>query len=115
MPAVEIDMRLKAYFAEHQLMTRADFQRKMCIRDRGNPDVLLVFGGTNDSWAKAPVGSYQYADWTKADLYSFRPAFCRLMDLSLIHISPRTTVPARKLCRRVLSLRWKKLSTVWKT
>jgi predicted HTH transcriptional regulator len=24
---VEIDMRLKAYFAEHQLMTRADFQR----------------------------------------------------------------------------------------
>ena len=59
-------------YSDRSFVTRMD--------NLGNPDVLLVFGGTNDSWAKAPIGSYQYADWTKADLYSFRPAFCRLMD-----------------------------------
>ena len=47
----------------------------------GNPDIILVFGGTNDSWAGAPIGEFQYADWTKADLYSFRPAFAYLMQL----------------------------------
>ena len=46
----------------------------------GKPDIILVFGGTNDSWAGAPVGDYKYANWTKADLYNFRPAFCRLLD-----------------------------------
>lgn len=43
------------------------------------PDIILVFGGTNDSWAGAPIGAYQYDGWTKADLYSFRPAFCYLL------------------------------------
>lgn len=45
----------------------------------GDPDIILVFGGTNDSWAKAPVGEFKYADWSKKDLYSFRPAFAYLM------------------------------------
>ena len=34
----------------------------------GNPDIILVFGGTNDSWAGSPVGEYRYKDWKKADL-----------------------------------------------
>ncbi len=42
-------------------------------------DTCLVFGGTNDSWANAPLGDLQYADWTKADLYSVLPAFCYLL------------------------------------
>lgn len=45
----------------------------------GNPDVILVFGGTNDSWAGAPVGEYSYTDFTKEKLYSFRPAFAYLL------------------------------------
>lgn len=45
----------------------------------GSPDIILVFGGTNDSWAKAPVGEYKYAGWTKNDLYSFRPAFAYML------------------------------------
>ncbi len=53
----------------------------------GNPDIILVFGGTNDSWAGAPMGEYRYAGWTKADLYNFRPAFCFLLD-SLIKKYP---------------------------
>ena len=29
----------------------------------GNPDIIFVFGGTNDAWANAPIGEYQYSDW----------------------------------------------------
>ncbi len=45
----------------------------------GTPDIILVFGGTNDSWAGAPIGDYLYAGWTKPHLYTFRPAFAYLM------------------------------------
>lgn len=44
----------------------------------GRPDVIFIFGGTNDSWAGAPIGEYQYSDWSKEDLYQFRPAFCSI-------------------------------------
>lgn len=40
----------------------------------GNPDLILVFGATNDSWSNAPIGEYKYDGWTKQDLYSYRPA-----------------------------------------
>ena len=50
------------------------------MTDLGRPDIILVFGGTNDSWAGVPIGNYQYADWEKEDLYEFRPALCCLMD-----------------------------------
>lgn len=46
----------------------------------GNPDVILVFGGTNDMWAGSPLGDYQYSDWTDEDLKNFRPALCCLFD-----------------------------------
>lgn len=50
----------------------------------GNPDIILVFGGTNDSWAGSPIGEYKYADWTETDLWMFRPAmacmFSRLLE-----------------------------------
>ena len=44
------------------------------------PDALLIFGATNDSWASAPVGELQYADWTKEDLYKCLPACCYMLD-----------------------------------
>ena len=44
----------------------------------GKPDVILVFGGTNDSWAGSPWGDYKYSDWTPADLKQVRPAMCYL-------------------------------------
>ena len=37
-------------------------------------DIIVVEGGTNDSNAGSPIGSYKYADWTTADLKAFRPA-----------------------------------------
>ncbi|MCQ2244356.1 MAG: SGNH/GDSL hydrolase family protein [Bacteroidaceae bacterium] len=45
----------------------------------GNPDIILIFGATNDSWAGAEVGDYQYANFTKQDLWFFRPALAQLL------------------------------------
>lgn len=44
----------------------------------GDPDIILVFGGTNDAWAGAPLGEDVYENWTKEDLAKVRPAFCYL-------------------------------------
>ena len=43
--------------------------RSFCTRLRylGSPDVILVFGGTNDSWAKSPIGDFQYGNWQKEE------------------------------------------------
>lgn len=45
----------------------------------GNPDIIFIFGGTNDCWAGSPLGEYKYSNWTNADKYKFRPAFAFLL------------------------------------
>mgnify|MGYP003304927426 FL=1 len=45
----------------------------------GSPDIILIFGGTNDSWANAPIGEFKYGDWRRADLYTFRPAMACML------------------------------------
>ena len=57
----------------------------------GDPDIIFVFGGTNDAWARAPMGEYQYSDWTKDDCKSFRPALACLLDM-LQRRYPKATV-----------------------
>ena len=47
----------------------------------GNPDIIFVFGGTNDAWANSPMGEYQYSDWSKDDCKYFRPALACLIDM----------------------------------
>lgn len=54
-------------------------------------DLIFVFGGTNDSWAKSPIGNYQYGDWDNRDLYQFRPAMAYLLD-GILKRYPGTTV-----------------------
>ncbi len=50
----------------------------------GTPDVILICGATNDSWAGVKMGDYKYSNWTKADLYFFRPAMAKMLfDISL--------------------------------
>ena len=44
------------------------------------PDILIVFGGTNDFWAGSPVGSIQYEGQTDEDTKAFAPAFCYMME-----------------------------------
>lgn len=43
-------------------------------------DTVFIFGGTNDSWIDAPVGTLKYSDWTEHDLKCVLPAFCALID-----------------------------------
>lgn len=45
----------------------------------GSPDIILIFGGTNDSWAGSPIGEYKYEGWRRADLYTFRPAMACML------------------------------------
>lgn len=62
----------KEDYSDRSFITRMD--------KLGNPDIILIFGGTNDSWAKSPIGEYQYANWTDKELYSFRPAMAYMLD-----------------------------------
>ena len=45
----------------------------------GSPDVIFIFGGTNDDWAGAELGNYQYDNFTRADLFTYRPALANLL------------------------------------
>lgn len=47
----------------------------------GHPDIIFVFGGTNDAWANSPIGEYKYSDWTQEDCKQFRPALACLTDM----------------------------------
>ncbi len=62
---------------------KVDYSKRSFIarmNNLGNPNVIFIFGATNDSWAGAPIGEYKYGDWTKEDLYQFRPAMANMLD-----------------------------------
>lgn len=59
-------------YSDRAFVTRMD--------NLGSPDIILVFGATNDSWAGSPIGEYKYGDWTKEELYEFRPAMACMLD-----------------------------------
>lgn len=56
------------------------FIKRMFNVTAGNPDLIVVFGGTNDSWANAPIGDLKFDDWTSSDMYSCLPACCFMLD-----------------------------------
>ncbi len=49
------------------------------MNNLGNPDTILIFGGTNDYWADVPLGLFKYFDWNNQDLFSFRPAMAYML------------------------------------
>ena len=40
-----------------------------------SPDIIYVFGGTNDAWAKSPIGEYG-----GTDMFAVRPAMAAMLD-----------------------------------
>lgn len=48
-------------------------------RDLGNPDIIFIFGGTNDAWAGVPIGETKYEGQTTEELFQFRPALAWLL------------------------------------
>ncbi len=57
----------------------------------GNPDIIFLFGGTNDAWANSPLGEYKYSDISKEDCNSLRPALAYTLD-ALARIYPKAKV-----------------------
>ena len=53
------------------------------MNNLGCPDIIFIFGATNDSWANAPIGEYKYEGWTKDELYTFRPAMAYMLDFMI--------------------------------
>ena len=47
--------------------------------DLGCPDIIFIFGATNDSWCGAPIGDYQYDGIRPDQLWQFRPALAHLL------------------------------------
>ena len=47
----------------------------------GSPDIIFIFGGTNDNWNTAlTMGDYKYSEWTDEDKKQFRPGFAYLLN-----------------------------------
>ena len=66
------------YYGQYSFIRRMD--------DLGHPNVIFIFGATNDACAHnddGPVvslGDYIYSDWTEEQLCDFRPALAYLFD-----------------------------------
>ena len=62
----------KADYRPRSFITRVD--------NLGTPDIILLFGATNDAWAGSPIGEYKYEGFQDNDFYAFRPAFAYLLE-----------------------------------
>lgn len=66
------------YYGQYSFIRRMD--------DLGHPNVIFIFGATNDAYAHddegpiVPLGDYIYSDWTEEQLCDFRPALAYLFD-----------------------------------
>ncbi len=61
------------------------------MKNLGSPDIIFIFGGTNDSWANAPIGEYVYENWTPQQLYSVRPAMAYMLS-TMVDYYPGTDI-----------------------
>ena len=61
----------KADYSDRSFITR--------LPKLGNPDIILIFGCTNDSWAGVEAGEFKYEGIRREDLYTYRPALAWLL------------------------------------
>ena len=62
--------RFGSFIARYRQLKEAGFFEKNVI------NTVFVFGGTNDSWADAPLGTVKLADWKEEELFYVLPAIC---------------------------------------
>lgn len=58
--------------------------KKLCEEgffEKNEINTVFVFGGTNDNWSNAPLGTEQYSDWKKEDLYNVLPAISYFLNI----------------------------------
>lgn len=77
------NMNYANYYGPYSFLNR--------MYDLGNPDVILVYGGINDSKDGVALGDYVYWDWTMQELEDFRPALAYLFS-TLLETYPEATV-----------------------
>lgn len=46
----------------------------------------IIFGGTNDSWIDAPIGTLKYSNWSEEELKCVLPAFCYLLEKAKVSV-----------------------------
>ena len=59
-------------YSDRSFLTRMD--------NLGCPDIIFIFGATNDSWAHVSLGEYKYDGILPSDLWQFRPGMARLLE-----------------------------------
>lgn len=47
---------------------------------RAKPNIIIIYGGLNDTFINSPVGSTKYDNWVTADYRETLPAFCKLVN-----------------------------------
>lgn len=77
-----------ADYSDRSFITRMP---QTLVYSAARPDIILIFGGTNDSWANAPVGSLKYEGWTEEDLEQALPAYCYMLNYYKLY-APETRV-----------------------
>lgn len=68
-----------ADYTERSFIGRLDKRINANYFAENTVDTFIIFGGTNDSWANAPIGELMYADWKKEDLFCVLPALGYLL------------------------------------
>lgn len=77
------NLNVANYYGAHSYLRRMD--------NLGNPDVIFIFGGTNDIWDEAEFGDFVYSDWTEEQLCQIRPAMSYLFE-NLKRLYPRAAI-----------------------
>ena len=72
-----------SYYGPNSFIRRMD--------NLGNPDVIFIFGGTNDVWDGAVFGDFVYSNWTDDQLCEIRPAISYLFE-SLERLYPKAKI-----------------------
>lgn len=49
------------------------------MKNIGSPDMILIFGATNDSWAGSPIGEFNWNDIYGGNMKEFRPALAYML------------------------------------
>jgi hypothetical protein len=55
------------------------------MKNLGSPDIIFVFGATNDFWVGSPIGEFKFDDFNNDDLKSFRPAMAYMLSYLTTH------------------------------
>jgi len=77
------DFNAGPYYSPYSFIRRMD--------NLGDPNVIFIFGGTNDVFNGAWHGDYVYSDWTEDQLNYYRPALAYMFDY-LKRLYPRAKI-----------------------